>query len=155
MSIPNVDSTLQLIENKENESTENLGMLGTFPSGDNLGCFNVSSRQNMIDRDDGSYGESTFQKVIKWITDMINIFLQFRGPISVVLTPILVLPLAFSDDMKCRCLFTVILMGVYWSISKIPIAVTAMLPVVLFPILGISTATEVGSKYISVSYIYI
>ncbi|CEF60661.1 Sodium/sulphate symporter family-containing protein [Strongyloides ratti] len=149
MSIPNVDSTLQLIENKENESTENLGMLGIFPSGDNLGCFNVSSRQNMIDRDDGSYGESTFQKVIKWITDMINIFLQFRGPISVVLTPILVLPLAFSDDMKCRCLFTVILMGVYWSISKIPIAVTAMLPVVLFPILGISTATEVGSKYIS------
>uniref|UniRef100_A0A0K0ELC4 Citrate transporter-like domain-containing protein n=1 Tax=Strongyloides stercoralis TaxID=6248 RepID=A0A0K0ELC4_STRER len=149
MSIPNVDSTLKLIECKGSESTENFGKLGTFPSGDDLGCFNVSSRQNMIDKDDESYKKSTSQETKKWIIHTINVFLQFRGALSVVLTPLLFMPLAFSDDMKCRCLFTVILMGVYWSISTIPIAVTAMLPVVLFPILGISTATEVGSKYIS------
>uniref|UniRef100_A0A0N5C9Z4 CitMHS domain-containing protein n=1 Tax=Strongyloides papillosus TaxID=174720 RepID=A0A0N5C9Z4_STREA len=149
MSIPNVDSTLQLIENKGCESSENLGKLGTFPSGDDLGCFNVSSRQNMIDKDDDSYRDSRYQKAQKWIIHTAHVIFQFRGALSVLLTPLLLLPLALSDDMKCRCLFTVILMGVYWSISTIPIAVTAMLPVVLFPILGISTATEVGSKYIS------
>uniref|UniRef100_A0A0N4Z3B3 CitMHS domain-containing protein n=1 Tax=Parastrongyloides trichosuri TaxID=131310 RepID=A0A0N4Z3B3_PARTI len=146
MPLPNVDSTLQLLNFKGNESSDHLSKLAISVEED-LGVFNVSSCQNMIERDERY--ESTSSKIKKWLTHGLALLYQFRGAFSVILTPILFAPLAFSDEVKYRCLYTVLVMGIYWSVSTVPIAVTAMLPVVFFPILGIATATEVGSKYIS------
>ena len=43
-------------------------------------------------------------------------------------------------------------MGVYWCTEAIPIALTAMLPIFLLPMLGILTAKQACAKYIKVSY---
>lgn len=40
-----------------------------------------------------------------------------------------------------------VLMGVWWITEAIPIAVTALLPVTLFPILGVTSSTEAASAY--------
>jgi sodium-dependent dicarboxylate transporter 2/3/5 len=51
--------------------------------------------------------------------------------------PLLLAPLALHRDPAARCAFTVLLMAVYWSLELLPLAVTALLPVVLLPGLGV------------------
>ncbi|MDB4637365.1 MAG: SLC13 family permease [Planctomycetaceae bacterium] len=48
-----------------------------------------------------------------------------------------------------RLLATTLLMGTYWLTSAIPIYVTSLIPLSLFPILGILSAKEVAASYIS------
>ena len=42
-----------------------------------------------------------------------------------------------------------ILMGVWWMTEAIPLAATALLPLVIFPLAGVGTIKEVGSPYAS------
>ena len=45
-------------------------------------------------------------------------------------------------------------MGVYWATEAIPMAMTALLPAVLLPLMGILPAREVASVYIKVFKIF-
>lgn len=47
-----------------------------------------------------------------------------------------------------RCAYTIVIMAVYWMTEVLPMAVTALLPIVLFPWLGV-----VGSKTICTNYL--
>jgi len=42
-------------------------------------------------------------------------------------------------------------MATYWVTEALPLAVTALLPIVLFPLLGILSGATVASAYIAVS----
>ncbi|XP_034094429.1 LOW QUALITY PROTEIN: solute carrier family 13 member 3 [Gymnodraco acuticeps] len=65
-----------------------------------------------------------------------------------LLTPLLLLPLVFTlPEKEGRCLYVVILMAVYWCTEALPLAVTAMLPVCLFPTLGILPSKKVCPQY--------
>ena len=44
---------------------------------------------------------------------------------------------------EARCLYVLLLMAGYWLGELLPIPATALLPVVLFPILGIMTTAQV------------
>lgn len=41
-------------------------------------------------------------------------------------------------------------MGVYWATEAIPLAITALLPIVLFPITGILSAKTVSREFMNV-----
>lgn len=43
----------------------------------------------------------------------------------------------FDLLQKFKCLYVVILMAVYWMVEALPLAVTSLIPIVLFPLLGI------------------
>lgn len=49
-----------------------------------------------------------------------------------------------------KCLYAVIIMAVYWVSEAVPLAVTSLLPLVLFPILGVLTAKQVATEYLQV-----
>ncbi|XP_045895580.1 solute carrier family 13 member 2 [Micropterus dolomieu] len=49
---------------------------------------------------------------------------------------------------QARCGYAIILMALYWCTECMPLAVTALLPVVLFPMLGIMKAGEVSIEYL-------
>eukprot|EP00736_Rhodelphis_marinus_P002168 Rmarinus@m.1341 len=69
-------------------------------------------------------------------------------------TPIFALPVLFwnpsEEDAEAtapRVAYSVIIMALYWCFEPIPIAITSIIPVVLFPMLGIMSASRVSSAY--------
>uniref|UniRef100_A0A3B5MHT8 Solute carrier family 13 member 3 n=1 Tax=Xiphophorus couchianus TaxID=32473 RepID=A0A3B5MHT8_9TELE len=64
------------------------------------------------------------------------------------LAPLVFLPLLFTlPEKEGKCLYVVILMATFWCTEALPLAVTAMLPVCLFPTLGILPAKKVCPQY--------
>lgn len=54
---------------------------------------------------------------------------------------------------KVRCAYVMLMMAVFWITEALPIAVTAFIPVLLFPLLELVDAKTVSSQYINVSQV--
>lgn len=54
---------------------------------------------------------------------------------------------------EAKCGFVIILMALYWCTECIPLAVTALLPVILFPMMGIMESGEVFQLYTVYTYV--
>uniref|UniRef100_A0A8C6PQP5 Solute carrier family 13 member 3 n=1 Tax=Nothobranchius furzeri TaxID=105023 RepID=A0A8C6PQP5_NOTFU len=66
----------------------------------------------------------------------------------VLLTPLVFLPFLFTlPEKEGKCLYVVVLMATFWCTEALPLAVTAMLPICLFPTLGILPAKMVCPQY--------
>lgn len=46
-----------------------------------------------------------------------------------------------------RCLYVILLMAVYWCTEALPLSVTALLPIILFPFMGILPSSKVCPQY--------
>ncbi|XP_061703182.1 solute carrier family 13 member 3 [Syngnathoides biaculeatus] len=65
-----------------------------------------------------------------------------------LITPLLFSPLlATLPEKEGRCLYVVLLMATFWCTEALPLAVTAMLPVCLFPTLGIIPSKKLCPQY--------
>ncbi|XP_041972593.1 protein I'm not dead yet [Aricia agestis] len=75
--------------------------------------------------------------------------------ILVVITPILLLPIPilYTDPTDkdyanaFKCMYVVLIMATYWVLELLPLPVTSMLPIVLFPTLGILNSDKVCAAY--------
>uniref|UniRef100_A0A667YLV1 Solute carrier family 13 member 3 n=1 Tax=Myripristis murdjan TaxID=586833 RepID=A0A667YLV1_9TELE len=71
-----------------------------------------------------------------------------RKQLILLLTPLIFLPLLFAlPEKEGKCLYVVLLMAMFWCTEALPLAVTAMLPVCLFPTLGILPSKKVCPQY--------
>ncbi|XP_044140246.1 solute carrier family 13 member 5-like [Bufo gargarizans] len=67
-----------------------------------------------------------------------------------LVTPLLLLPLPLVIRTKeASCAYSIILMAVYWCTEVIPLSVTALLPVLLFPMFGILESKQVCMQYLT------
>nr|XP_012960059.2 solute carrier family 13 member 2 [Anas platyrhynchos] len=67
----------------------------------------------------------------------------------IVLVPLLFLPLPLAIDTKeARCGYVIILMALLWCTEALPLAVTALFPVLLFPLMNIMDSTAVCMEYL-------
>ncbi|XP_067684474.1 Na(+)/citrate cotransporter-like [Haliotis asinina] len=67
----------------------------------------------------------------------------------VVATPLLLSPLIFPGTSPVsKCGFGLIMMAVFWLTEALPLPVTALLPVLLFPLMGIVPSKEVSRFYL-------
>ncbi|XP_077422069.1 solute carrier family 13 member 2-like [Vanacampus margaritifer] len=74
---------------------------------------------------------------------------RYRNYIVVVVTPLLLLPLPLViPTSEAKCGFVIILMALYWCTECIPLAATALLPVILFPMMKIMESDEVCIQYL-------
>ncbi|XP_077422080.1 solute carrier family 13 member 2-like [Vanacampus margaritifer] len=74
---------------------------------------------------------------------------RYRNYIVVVVTPLLLLPLPLViPTSEAKCGFVIILMALYWCTECIPLAATALLPVILFPMMKIMESDEVCIHYL-------
>ncbi|KAJ8369886.1 hypothetical protein SKAU_G00099140 [Synaphobranchus kaupii] len=72
-----------------------------------------------------------------------------RKQLIILLTPLLLLPLLFALPVKeGKCLFVVLLMAIFWCTEALPLAITALLPICLFPTLGILPSKKVCPQYL-------
>ncbi|XP_043077569.1 solute carrier family 13 member 2 [Puntigrus tetrazona] len=79
---------------------------------------------------------------LRWLWVNRNYFIIF-------ITPFLILPLPLVvPSPEARCGFAIILMALYWCTECMPLAVTALLPVILFPMMGIMESGKVCVEYL-------
>lgn len=78
-----------------------------------------------------------------------GIFVFWRSMV-VVLTPLILLPLPllFPDRTEARAAYGVLLLAVFWVTEVVPLPVTSLLPVVLFPVLGVLSTEQVCVSYL-------
>ncbi|XP_048966035.1 Na(+)/citrate cotransporter isoform X2 [Canis lupus baileyi] len=70
---------------------------------------------------------------------------KFKSFVILFITPLLLLPLVILMPAKfVRCAYVIILMAIYWCTEVIPLAVTSLLPAVLFPLLKILDSKQVS-----------
>ncbi|XP_046356042.2 solute carrier family 13 member 5-like isoform X3 [Haliotis rufescens] len=75
---------------------------------------------------------------------------RIRTLLILFLTPILLLPLPVLIPTKeGRCAYVVILMAVFWISESLPISVTALLPVFMFPLLNVVEAKVISKAYMN------
>ena len=56
---------------------------------------------------------------------------------------------------EAKCAYAIIIMAVFWITEALPIAVTALLPVFLFPVVGLLSVKETSKQYINVSCVFL
>ncbi|XP_038615202.1 solute carrier family 13 member 2 [Tachyglossus aculeatus] len=67
----------------------------------------------------------------------------------VILVPVLLLPLPIIVSAKeARCAYVIIIMALFWCTEALPLAITALLPVILFPLMGIMESEKVCMEYL-------
>ncbi|XP_041053609.1 solute carrier family 13 member 2-like isoform X2 [Carcharodon carcharias] len=73
----------------------------------------------------------------------------FRSQLVIFLVPLLLLPLPLVIATKeAYCGYIIILMAAYWCTEALPLAVTALIPVLLFPMFGIMKSSQVCMQYL-------
>lgn len=73
-----------------------------------------------------------------------------KGPVMVLVGILGFLPLPLLVEGKeARCAYVLMIMALLWLTEALPIPVTALLPVCMFPMAGVLTATAVGQSYFS------
>ncbi|KAJ8258153.1 hypothetical protein GJAV_G00193740 [Gymnothorax javanicus] len=74
--------------------------------------------------------------------------LSVRKQLVVVLSPLLFLPVIFAlPDKEGKCMYVLLLMAMYWCTEALPLAVTALLPICLFPTMGVLPSKKVCPQY--------
>ncbi|KAK3523988.1 hypothetical protein QTP70_017498 [Hemibagrus guttatus] len=74
---------------------------------------------------------------------------RYRNYLIIYITPFLILPLPLIyPSPEANCGYVIILMALYWCTECIPLAITALLPVILFPFLGIMKSEQVCVLYL-------
>ncbi|NXY46546.1 S13A2 protein, partial [Ceuthmochares aereus] len=73
----------------------------------------------------------------------------FRNYLIIILVPLVFLPLPLAVPTKeAECGYIIIVMALFWCTEALPLAVTALLPVVLFPVMNIMDSTTTCREYL-------
>ncbi|XP_004398667.1 PREDICTED: solute carrier family 13 member 5 isoform X1 [Odobenus rosmarus divergens] len=73
---------------------------------------------------------------------------KFKSFVILFITPLLLLPVVIVMPAKfVRCAYVITLMAVYWCTEVIPLAVTSLMPALLFPLLKILDSKQVCVQY--------
>nr|XP_040046225.1 solute carrier family 13 member 5 isoform X1 [Gasterosteus aculeatus aculeatus] len=78
----------------------------------------------------------------KYLRSVKNELILFSAPFL-----LLPLPLVIGTS-EAKCAYVIILMAVYWCTEVLPLAVTALLPAILFPAFGIMQSKDVCMQYL-------
>uniref|UniRef100_A0ABD2WG51 Protein I'm not dead yet n=1 Tax=Trichogramma kaykai TaxID=54128 RepID=A0ABD2WG51_9HYME len=79
-----------------------------------------------------------------------NFVMIYWKSIIIILWPIVLLPLLiYTDHTMYRCLYTVGVMAMYWVTEVLPLPVTGLIPIFLYPLLGVMSTSDTCKCYIN------
>lgn len=68
----------------------------------------------------------------------------------VILWPLLLLPIIiYNDGVMFRCLFIVLIMALFWVTEVVPLPITGLIPITLYPLMGILDTSATCDCYIN------
>ncbi|CAG9530178.1 unnamed protein product [Cercopithifilaria johnstoni] len=92
-------------------------------------------------------------------TSTLSVMWKMRTYLALALTPIILLPILFSfpqNQKEAKCGYCIGIMVIYWVMEVLPLAVTALLPMVLYPIFGLMASNDVAQMYLpDISFLFI
>ncbi|VDL79126.1 unnamed protein product [Nippostrongylus brasiliensis] len=111
---------------------------------------NSESRQRMLESSSSANFPTSYsyQRVTKYQIAL-GLLQRCKTALILLATPLVFSPLALSSEKEWRCAFCVCVMAIYWMTEVLPLAVTAMLPVILFPFTGVMSSKEVAEQFIN------
>jgi sodium-dependent dicarboxylate transporter 2/3/5 len=72
-----------------------------------------------------------------------------RETLIIILTPLLLLPIPIAGaSREASCAYVILIMAVYWMTEALPMAVTALLPVVMMPWLNVMSSKQLCQNYL-------
>ncbi|KAK0415688.1 hypothetical protein QR680_012058 [Steinernema hermaphroditum] len=80
--------------------------------------------------------------------DLLDFVKRSKKSIWIVLAPIVLLPILQFGSKEASCCYCILLLTFYWLGEVVPIAVTSILPMLLFPLLGVMTAEDTAREYL-------
>lgn len=84
------------------------------------------------------------------IRDVLRDLSYIKDILIVVLTPIVLIPfLVVGDSSEAKCAYCVSIMAIFWITEALPISVTSLLPVFLFPMVGLLSVKATSQQYIN------
>ncbi|XP_027745765.1 LOW QUALITY PROTEIN: solute carrier family 13 member 2-like [Empidonax traillii] len=80
---------------------------------------------------------------------ILEVILAIRKYLIIIFVPLLALALPLAVPTKeAECGYVIIVMALFWCTEALPLAVTALLPVLLFPLMNIMDSTTVCREYL-------
>lgn len=80
---------------------------------------------------------------------LVNAFRIYWRAIFVAVYPLVLLPVfVLNNEASLRCLYVVLLMAGFWVSEALPLPVTALIPMVLFPLMGILDSDRTSLCYL-------
>ena len=121
--------------------------------------YHHTNQENALDEDRNKRGYSFLEekngpimKNNKGLKQYLLSIGAFWKNFVVILTPFILLPILTNiGTQEAKCGYVILLMAVYWVTEALPLPVTALLPVVLLPLLKVMTTDDVCIKYLKES----
>ena len=87
----------------------------------------------------------------QFLRSAVKFYKSYKELIQVIAFPIILslVPILWEGPIGL-CAFVVLLMSCYWIVICVPIAITSLLPVILFPLFGVMTSAFTSSLYFNV-----
>lgn len=109
---------------------------------------NLPGYSNLQAKMEGSDPDGEPAPVKNMPASTLKLLLIWNKYLILVLTPIFLMPIPIAiSGTEARCAYCILVMAVYWVTEVVDLAVTALLPLVLFPLFGV-----LGSKQVSTPY---
>uniref|UniRef100_A0A914BYB8 Uncharacterized protein n=1 Tax=Acrobeloides nanus TaxID=290746 RepID=A0A914BYB8_9BILA len=91
--------------------------------------------------------------VKRWL----RLILPLKRQLTVFILPIILLPLPlFLQSKEAKCAYVVLYMAYLWMTETLPLAITALIPIMAYPLLGIDSASHISSVYLSdVNFVFV
>ena len=90
---------------------------------------------------------------VTWSKTIVRCLVLFWRSILALVLPVALLPLVFiptgAEENIGKCAYVGLLMALCWMLELMPLAVTALLPVALFPLLGVASTAYVSVQYLN------
>ncbi|KAK0428622.1 hypothetical protein QR680_010911 [Steinernema hermaphroditum] len=72
----------------------------------------------------------------------------FFPTICIFAVPIALSPILFLGSKESSCVFCIAMLTCYWLTEVVPLSITSLLPMLLFPVLGIMSAKDTAQQYL-------
>lgn len=79
---------------------------------------------------------------------IVQFIVVYWRALVVAITPFVFLPvMLLNEGVAYKCMYVVLLMSIFWVTEALPLPITSMLPIVLFPLLGILETERTCQMY--------